>query len=341
MTRRVRFSPWLAAGCFWCAASSARASVVPFEARPPISTSQVGGLDVVATDLDGDGDLDVVAAALFSGTVTAFENSAGDGSAWIAHAMATLPFGPLSLAAADVDGDGDQDATSVSNAGGTVVWLDNTAGDGTTWITRLVSTGLYSASFVSTGDVDRDGDQDLVTASAVNRQVLWFENTAGTGTAWTRHTVSTDPALLPVSAALADLDGDGDPDIVSATAGAEGLWFENTAGNGWAWTPRTVGLAQGEEEVAAADLDGDGDLDLLVPMTSATAVGWHENTAGNASAWARHTIATGVANAAMTAAADVDGDGDLDVLVPSRTTTRSRGTTTWPVTERSGRSGRS
>ena len=318
MTRRVRFTPLLAAGCFWCAAGLAQAGQVPFQGQSPLSITQNGALHLVPADLDNDGDPDVLSASLFAGVVTAFENTAGNGSAWTARTVGTLPFGALSLAAADIDGDGDQDAISSANAGGGVVWFDNTAGNGTAWTPRAVSTLSYSGSFVSAGDVDRDGDQDIVTASQINNLVLWFENTAGTGLSWARHTISSAAALLPISATLADLDGDGDPDVVAGTGGAAGLWFENTAGNGSAWTPRTVGLAQGEDEVAAADLDRDGDLDLLVPMASANALGWRENTAGNATAWTLHTISTPLANARSVAAADVDGDGDLDALTPSQ-----------------------
>ncbi|HET9316691.1 MAG TPA: VCBS repeat-containing protein, partial [Vicinamibacteria bacterium] len=318
MTRRVRFTPWLAAGVFCGTATLARAGQVPFEPRPPVSTTQLNAGDVLATDLDGDGDQDLVSAELSGGHVAAFVNAAGDGSTWVERTVGTLPFGALSVAAADIDGDGDEDLLSTSNAGGVVEWFENTAGNGTVWTAHAVSTQLYSGAFVSAGDVDRDGDQDILSASGINNLVLWFENQAGNGLNWVRHTVSSAAGLQPRSASVADLDGDGDADVLAATAGAQGIWFENTAGNGSAWTLRTVGLAQGEDETVAADLDGDGDLDLLVPMENASAVGWHENVAGNATVWALHTIATAALSARSVTAVDLDRDGDLDVLAPSQ-----------------------
>jgi hypothetical protein len=318
MTRRVRFTPLLAAGIFCGAAAIAQAAEVPFEPRQPVNTTFMNVVGVLAAELDGDGDLDLVAST-YSGYVLAFENVAGDGSAWTSHTVALLPFGAAPPAAADLDGDGDQDLVSAAGANGVVSWFENVAGNGTTWTTHMVPAAGYSAIVVSAGDVDRDGDQDILSASGTyNHLVLWFENVGGTASTWTRHTVSSDVGFSPSSARLADLDGDGDPDIVSATVGVEGLWFENTAGNGSAWTARTVGLGEGQRESTAADLDGDGDLDLLVPLTNnANALGWHENVAGNATTWARHTIATPLASVRSVSAVDLDRDGDLDALVPS------------------------
>ena len=58
MTRRVRFTPLLAAGCFLAGAAAAHAEPVPFVPRPPLAT-QPNVVAVAAADLDRDGDRDV------------------------------------------------------------------------------------------------------------------------------------------------------------------------------------------------------------------------------------------------------------------------------------------
>ena len=66
--------------------------------------------------------------------------------------------------------------------------------------------------------------------------------------------------------------------------------------------------------VAAADVDGDADLDVLVAAGGDDSISWWENTAGDGSAWTEHTIDAAFAGARSVAAADVEGEGDLDVL---------------------------
>jgi hypothetical protein len=329
VTRRVRFTPLLAAGVFCGAAAIAQAGQVPFEARPAVATSLFGPIDVLPIDIDHDGDLDLVASTTSVGNLLVFANVAGDGSAWAVNTAASLPFGAMALAVADVDGDGDVDLLSSPGASGVPQWFENVDGQGTVWsASHFIGTELYSGSFLSVGDVDRDGDQDVVTVGS-NSRVLWYENAGGTGLAWVKHTVSAVTALQPSSATFADVDGDGDLDVVSAALGGDGAWFENTAGNGSAWTARTLGVGQIPDQAVPADVDGDGDLDLLLRLPFAAAAAWLENVAGNGTSWTLRTIATGVPgpvpSGRTVTAADVDRDGDLDVLVSLHTD----GTVAW------------
>jgi hypothetical protein len=70
----------------------------------------------------------------------------------------------------------------------------------------------------------------------------------------------------------------------------------------------------GAQTVRAADLDADGDLDVFAAASAAGEVAWWENTAGNALAWSRHSIDAAFGGAIFVAAADLDSDGDLDML---------------------------
>ena len=68
-----------------------------------------GAFSVFAADIDGDGDTDVLGAALDSDRVTWWENTAGDGTAWTAHNLDSTFDGAWSVSATDGDGDGDTD----------------------------------------------------------------------------------------------------------------------------------------------------------------------------------------------------------------------------------------
>jgi uncharacterized membrane protein (DUF2068 family) len=322
MTRRVRFSPLLTAGVLTAAiaaaALEARASDVPFTAQPPISTAADGAFFVTSADVDGDGDLDVLSTSYYSDTVAWHENTAGNGTAWTFHVISTAAAGAHSVRAADVDGDGDLDVLSASPFDDKVAWYENTAGNGSAWTLRTISTSADGARAVFAADVDGDGDLDVLSASAFDDKIAWYENTAGNGSAWTLRTISTsaDAAFFVVAA---DVDGDGDLDVLSGSVNDDKVaWYENTAGNGTAWTARTISTAaDGVRSVFAADVDGDGDVDALSASRDDDTVAWYENSAGNGTAWVLHTVSTAGNGARSVVAADVDGDGDLDVLSAS------------------------
>ena len=169
-----------------------------------------------------------------------------------------------------------------------------------------------SAYSVHAADVDGDGDVDVLGAAQFDaHEIAWWENTAGNGTAWTEHTV--DGAFdAAYSVHAADVDGD----VLGAAANAADIaWWENTAGDGTAWTKHTVdGAFDGAYSVHAADVDGDGDVDVLGAAFVADEMAWWENTAGDGTAWTKHTVDGAFDRVRSVHAADVDGDGDGDVL---------------------------
>ncbi|MCC6493971.1 MAG: VCBS repeat-containing protein [Pirellulales bacterium] len=110
----------------------------------------------------------------------------------------------------------------------------------------------------------------------------------------------------------ADVDGDGDMDVLSASLGDDEIaWMEND-GHG-AFTRHVIdNTAMGARSVFAADVDGDGDMDVLAASETDTTIAWYEND-GNESFTAR-TITTQANGAKSVLAADMDGDGDLDAV---------------------------
>ena len=267
---------------------------------------------VIAADVDGDGDVDAISASLDDDTVAWFENKFGDGSGWTRITISTSADGAKSVAAGDVDGDGDLDVISASQNAGTVAWYENLAGDGSSWTPHDITTTVPGVRSVRAGDVDGDGDLDVLWAK--DNRVAWHENTAGDGSSWTAHTISF-PAPGGESVYVADLDGDGDLDALAERASVGVEWHENTAGDGSSWTTHLIDSRTTPFPVAAADLDGDGDLDVISGSFLGS-IAWWENTAGDGSAWSEHGLATG-GNPQSVFPTDVDGDGDLDVLYAS------------------------
>ena len=82
-----------------------------------------------------------------------------------------------------------------------------------------------------------------------------------------------------------------------------------------AWTEHTVdGAFSHAQSVYSADVDGDGDMDVLGAAHEDDDITWWENTAGDGTAWTERTVDGAFDGAWSVYAADVDGDGDMDVL---------------------------
>ena len=267
------------------------------------------------TDVDGDGDIDILGAARNDDDISWWENTAGDGSAWIEHPVEDDFDFANSVLGSDVDGDGDIDILAAARNGDDITWWENTTGDGSVWIEHTVDSAFDGAIAVHVADVDGDGDTDILGAAERDDDIAWWENTAGDGSAWIEHTVEGDfEGAFSVYAA--DVDGDGDTDILGAASLADEItWWENTAGDGSAWTEHTVATEFDRAlTVHATDVDGDGDTDILGAALLDDDITWWENTMGDGSAWTEHTVNGDFDGAKSVHAADVDGDGDIDIL---------------------------
>ena len=220
--------------------------------------------------------------------------------------------GVRSVFAADIDGDGDQDILSASSDDNKIAWYENTDSNGTFGTQQTISTEALEARSVFAADLDGDGDQDVLSASAFNNRIAWYENINGNGTFSTQNIISNE-AYSARSVFAADLDGDGDQDVLSASVsyGGKVVWYENVDGNG------TFGLEQiisniGAEYVIAIDIDGDGDQDVLNGSC------WFENTDSNGTFGSENVFYTGSGSVNSVIATDIDGDGDYDVLSASQ-----------------------
>ena len=273
-------------------------------------------------DVDGDGDLDVFAASISAFGSTAWvENVAGDGSLWSVHTIATGGPGIWATRAADVDHDGDIDAVSSGVSGG-VRWFENAAADGSTWVVHTIATQIGGPALAA-ADMDGDGDTDVVSAELSAAGVIRVhENLLGDGSRWAVHTVFDLGFSAARSMSAADMDGDGDLDVVDA--GSVTAWHENLTGNGSTWAKRTINPPFTMDTVAAVDVDQDGDLDVLGTRDPSAGLGWFRNDGGAGQSWTFQTIMSHPA-AAKLAAGDVDGDGDVDAV----SSNASYGTVFW------------
>ena len=122
----------------------------------------------------------------------------------------------------------------------------------------------------------------------------------------------------PSSVSLADVDGDGDVDVVSASYSGDSVWWHQSSGAAPpVWTARTVSSACDKVgQVQAVDLDGDGDVDVLAACEGDDAVKWYQSSGASPPVWTTRTVSA-VSNTQGVFAVDLDGDGDRDVVAAS------------------------
>lgn len=286
--------------------------------------------NVGIADLDRDGLADILAADAESNQITWLRQAPA--GVFRAQVLADVA-GPAHVAAVDIDQDRDLDVLVASlgvifpnNAPiGAVIVLEN---DGRQSFTRrVIVERIARVSDVRAGDLDLDGDLDLAVAQFGYDQgeTRWLENQGG----WAFASHVIQQLSGPINAEPADVDADGDLDIVTLVSQEwEEIYVFVNDGHG-SFTPARIFGASNEDFgsswITVVDLDGDKDVDVLYSNGDAfdyappkgrgwNGVQWLENL--GAVRFRYHRIAD-YSGASSPQAADLDGDGDLDIAVVS------------------------
>lgn len=235
-------------------------------------------------------------------------------------------FGPQQLISAngayeiypcDLDGDGDLDVVGASFGDDTIGWYENLDGLGNFGTRQIISTNADQALTVNAADIDGDGDLDVISGSQADAKIAWYEND-GLGNFGPQQIITTNTTSVH-DVYGTDLDGDGDIDILAAVFGSNTVaWYENTNGQGNFSSAKIISTLEITPfAVYPVDLDGDGDMDVLCAAWQGNRIIWFENLDGDGNFGPSRVISINANATQSVFAADIDDDGDMDVLFTS------------------------
>ncbi|WP_431109263.1 T9SS type A sorting domain-containing protein [Winogradskyella poriferorum] len=277
-----------------------------------LSTDTYHPTFVYASDMDGDGDMDVLSASSGGNSKIAwYENLDGQGSFGSQNIITTSVIGASSVFSIDIDGDGDMDVLSASWWDDKIAWYENLDGLGTFGPQIIISNNADYANSVYAKDLDGDGDIDVLSASTSDNKLAWYENTDGFGSFGPEQIIVSNFSKA-YSVHSEDLDGDGDMDVLGSSRYVGVKWYENLDGNGSFGSGQNIASSAFSFSVNTSDIDNDGDMDVVYSNRD-WATGWCENTDGQGT-FVNHLITNAGSGNSNAIAKDIDDDGYLDLI---------------------------
>ncbi len=261
--------------------------------------------DIFMVDLDGDGDIDGLAAIKYESKIVWGEN---DGQQNFTNHIIEPFFGEANAVYAyDLDQDGDMDVLGTAYTGNEIAWWEN---DGDCNFTKhILGDNLDGASQIYVADIDSDGDPDILGTAVYSKLILWWENIGNSS--FIKHIIANNEGGASGIGSV-DMDQDGDMDIVSCSAFRNEVdWWENDGEQNF--IKHTI-----EQNydfpvcVLAVDLDQDGDWDVVGGAKHGGQVTWWENNGQQS--FTNHTFEEDLLGAFDFKTADLDNDNDIDIV---------------------------
>tara|TARA_R110002124_G_scaffold120895_7_gene279107 strand:+ start:6300 stop:7688 length:1389 start_codon:yes stop_codon:yes gene_type:complete len=273
----------------------------------------IGNGNLRSGDFNGDGAPDLM--TITSQKLVWYENLDGQGNFGNAIEIDNSMGQSFNQTVVDLNQDGWEDIL-ISYFDQDFIAYYRNLGNGTFAEFQTLASNINKVAGIAPGDVDRDGDLDLVFGVSNNSGLYWIEHLDGNGSFGPLQPISTTISQAR-NQVLEDIDGDGDLDILSNSAGLIIMsWFENVDGQGDFSIQHIIDNSGEfyENSFQLVDLDGDGDLDNL--SAKVNEVLWRENLDGLGDYGPKQVIffdtntIPGLKNVVAT---DLDNDLDLDI----------------------------
>jgi len=263
-------------------------------------------------DLNGDGRPDLITGGHKGGGLVWYENT-GDMRQWRRHLIAEGAGFSTDHEVCDLDSDGDSDLVSINEG---LRWYENADGRGLTWRRHDISS--VPSHDVEVADLDGDGKLDIIARD----QMEWGDGSKAFLLRQKEGLSFSAPVPLEVpngeGLKIADLDGDGKPDIV-----VNQVWLKNQNAVGrvdqWSKHVYTSSYAWANTFIGVADFNADGRADIVLSPSErdhdrGQRIAWLEAPPDRTVLWTEHMVLEDVqAVWHFVDAADFNGDGSPDI----------------------------
>ncbi len=307
---------------------TAQGTYQPGVTYPATGTDPSG---IAVLDLTGSGGKDLVISNFGSGNASIFLHDPANPGQYLAATTLATGGQPNQVVSADINGDGKPDLVfaDLSASGNAVVMLQSASNPGQFAAPLNLATGAFTPS-VAVGDLNGDGHPDVVAATYDSngnngKVTIFFQNGSTPGTF--QAPVSFPAGAQPQAVRIADVNGDGLPDLIVANRGpgSDGtgspgvtVLLQDAAHPGSFLAAVTYSTPWGAVDVAVGDLNGDGKPDLVVASLGPGPTGAVSVLLQNASSPGTFGAATsyaGYGQPLSVAIADLNGDGHPDIAV--------------------------